>query len=80
MNIKTVVAVAVVFGLVSLSGCASMRGKGDSRDLASALSDDPTNPLDLAYVTQINQDANRHFAVVLWVNPPHKDKLRQNQD
>ena len=80
MNIKMVVAVAVVLGLVSLSGCASMRGKGDSRDLASALSDDPANPVDLAYVSQINQEAKRHFAVVLWVNPPRKDKLRENQN
>lgn len=79
MNVKTVLTVAFVCGgLASLDGCASMgMGKGDSRDLASSLSDDPANPVDLAYIAQVNQDANQHFAVVLWVNPPHKADLAE---
>ena len=73
MNFKTVATVALACGgLAMLGGCASMRGKGDSRDLASSLSDDPANPIDLAYITDVNQEASKHFGVVLWVNPPHK--------
>lgn len=75
MNVKTVVFVALAGGsLATLGGCASM-GKGDTRSLASSLSDDPANPVDLAYISQINRDANQHFAVVVWVNPPHKDDV-----
>jgi hypothetical protein len=81
MKLKTVVTVVLVCGsLASLGGCASMRGKGDSRDLASSLSDDPANPVDLAYVTQINQEAERHSGVVLWVHPPHEDTRPQGHN
>ena len=79
MSVKTVLAVALVCGLVPLGGCASMRG-GSSRDLTSGLSDDPANPIDLAYVRKINREANRHFSVVLWVNPPHVDKPREDHN
>ncbi len=76
MNVKTVAVIAVVCSLGLLSGCASWRHKGDSRDLASSLSNDPSNPVDTAYVAQVNHQANQRFAVVLWVNPPHKaDKV-----
>ncbi len=82
MNVKTIAAVALVCGgLVLLGGCASMHGGGgSSRDLASNLSDDPANPVDLAYVTQVNQEANRHFAVVIWVNPPHENTRPQDHN
>ena len=81
MKLKTLATAALVCGgLAMLGGCASMRGKGDSRDLASSLSDDPASPVDLAYITQINQEANKHFGVVLWVNPPHENTRPQNHN
>jgi hypothetical protein len=80
MNLKTVVTVALVCGgLASLGGCASMKG-GSSRDLASSLSDDPASPVDLAYITQVNQDASKRFGVVLWVNPPHENTRPQDHN
>ena len=80
MNVKTIATVALVCGgLASLGGCASLRGGGgSSRDLASSLSDDPANPIDLAYVTEVNQEAKKHFGVVLWVNPP-RENTRPNE-
>jgi len=77
MNIKMVLAVALVCGgLASLGGCSSMGGSKDSSALTSGLSDN----VDLAYVAQINQEAKQHFAVVLWVNPPQKsDQSQQTQ-
>ncbi len=70
MNVNTIVAVAVVCGLASLSGCASM-GKGkDSRSLASGQSE---NPIDFAYVARIDHQALTRGAIVLWVNPPYKN-------
>lgn len=76
MNVKNVAAVAIVCGgLASLGGCASM-GKGSSRDLAGSLSNDPSNPVDTVYVARINHQASSRFAIVMWVNPPHKaDKV-----
>lgn len=76
MNVKEVVAVLLVCGgLASLGGCASM-GKGSSRDLAASLSNDPANPVDTVYVARINHQAANHYAIVMWVNPPHKaDKI-----
>jgi len=84
MNVKTVMAVALACGVVFLSGCAGMKSK-DSSALASSLSDDPANPVDLAYIMQVNQQANEKGYLVLWVNPPgvkpvDKDKVHQNQN
>lgn len=79
MNLKMLATLALACGgLALLGGCASMRGNGDSRDLTSSLSDDPANPIDLAYVTQVNQEAKRHFGVVLWVHPPNVEKPRDH--
>lgn len=76
MNVKALVTAALVCGLVSLGGCASM-GKGDTRDLNSAISDDP---IDQVYVAQINTEARRHFATIIWVNPPYKDETPTHQN
>ncbi len=81
MNLKTVATVALACGgLAMLGGCASMRGKGDMRDLASSLSDDAANPVDLAYITAVNQEASKHFGAVLWVNPPHENTRPQDHN
>jgi hypothetical protein len=69
MNVKTVMAVALACGVVALSGCAGMKSK-DSSALASSLSDDPANPIDLAYIARVNSQANERGYEILWVNPP----------
>ena len=79
MNVKTVLAVALVGGLVALTGCAGMSKKGDSSAslyLESGLGDN----VDLDYIVQVNQEANRHFAAVVWVNPPQKGDTRATHD
>ena len=78
MNVKTVMAVVLACGVVALSGCAGMKSK-DSSALASSLSDDPANPVDLAYVSQVNHDAGEKGYVVLWLNPPHENTRPQQQ-
>jgi hypothetical protein len=79
MNVKVLVtAILVCVGIASLGGCASMgMGKGDARDLNSAIADDP---IDEAYVAQVNTEANRHFAQIIWVNPPYKDQSQVKQN
>jgi hypothetical protein len=75
MNVKTVLTVALVCGgLASLGGCASMGKSNDSSALTSGINDN----VDLAYVAQVNQEANRHFATVIWVNPPQKTLAEQH--
>lgn len=86
MNVKTVVAIAVICGLASLSGCASMSRKGDSSAMAPApaapnanaisLTSGLTDDVDIAYVERINQEASAKGYLVLWLNPPQK-KLDQ---
>ncbi len=66
MNIKTVVAVALVCGLAALSGCASMGKDKDSRSVTSSVSDE----VDVAYMAEINRQAKERWMTVLWVNPP----------
>ena len=71
MNVKTVLAGVLVVGLVALTGCASMSKKGDSSAMMymnSGIGDD----VDVAYIKLVNEEANRHFAAVVWVNPPQK--------
>ena len=79
MNVKTVMAVALACGVVALSGCAGMKSK-DSSALASQLSDDPANPVDLAYITQVNQQASEKGYVILWMNPPHQNTRPQDHN
>ena len=84
MNVKTVMTVVLACGAVALSGCAGMKSK-DSSALASSLSDDPANPVDVAYIARVNQQANEKGYLVLWINPPgvkpiDKSKQRLNQD
>lgn len=77
MNVKTVVTVALTgVALAALSGCGGM-GKGNVRDLNSAITDDP---IDQVYVAQINSEAKRHFATIIWVNPPYKATAPNNQN
>ena len=30
--------------------------------------------VNLAYIAEVNRDANQHFATVIWVNPPQKPR------
>jgi hypothetical protein len=75
MNVKTVMAVALACGGVALlGGCAGMSKKGDSSAyLNTGISDD----VDVAYIMQVNDEASRHFAKVVWVNPPQKVVAKQ---
>ncbi|HTD28119.1 MAG TPA: hypothetical protein VK660_01890 [Xanthomonadaceae bacterium] len=71
MNVKTVLAVALVCGGVAfLGGCASMSSKGDSSALTSGLSDN----IDLAYMAAVNQQADINGVKVIWINPPEKPR------
>jgi hypothetical protein len=84
MNVKTVMTVVLACGVVALSGCAGMKSK-DSTALASSLSDDPANPVDLAYIARVNSQANERGYQILWVNPPgvkpgEKDKAYPTQN
>jgi hypothetical protein len=79
MNVKALVTAAVVcVGLVSLGGCSKMgMGKGDVRDLNSNLADDP---YDQVYIAKVNAEAKRHFAQVIWINPPYRDEAQTRQN
>jgi hypothetical protein len=82
MNVKTVVAVALAFGLVSLTGCAGMKSKDSSAyapaptnsGASAALSSRIADEVDVNYVEQVNKDANEKGWLVLWLNPPQPNQ------
>ena len=75
MNVKTVMAVVLVCGVVALSGCAAMKSK-DSSAMAPAASDNSNSTIDEDYVARVNHADRENGVIVVWVNPP--DKARHN--
>ena len=75
MNIKTVLAVALVCtGVAFLGGCASMSSKGDPSALTSGVSDN----IDVAYMAEVNALAEVNGVKVIWLNPPEKPHTTSN--
>lgn len=74
MNVRLLMAIGLVGGLVALSGCASTMDK-DSRSLGMTTHSSDT---DSAYMAQIDQEARQHGVAVVWVHPPQK-KITDNK-
>ncbi len=68
MNVKLLMAIGLVGGLVALSGCASSMDK-DSRSLGTTTHHSDT---DSAYMAKIDEEARQHEVTVVWVHPPQK--------
>ncbi len=74
MNVKTIVTVALICGLASLGGCASMKGKDSSAQIF------PNDTTDWAYVQKVDRAADAGMVRVVWLNPPDKTKASQTQN
>lgn len=88
MNVKTVVAVALAFGLVSLTGCAGMKSKDSSAyapvpgaaRVSTTLTSGIADEVDVNYIEHVNHQANEKGWMVLWLNPPKKDLAATQHD